>query len=114
MKKTKAPPVPASKKELLRIINEEGIQSLDFTTKLDEGCIGFGFIVQTKRGHVFSFDQDVDFNIEIKPVEVLDFTTGNGRQVPVEFGRGWPDKPVWSRTWKRYENTDMPWHPSNK
>jgi hypothetical protein len=105
-KKTKAPATPKTKKELLELISDEGLQDFQFTSSVHDGQISFGLMLRTKKGRIFSMDQELELVPILKSVEVLDFTTGNGRQVHIPFGTGFDEKKVYMSPLKKYENAD--------
>lgn len=78
--------VPSNKKQLIEYINEAGISDIICSSSDLDNCVQFGIELQTKDDKSFFFIQDLETRFKFKNMEVLDFSTGNGYDVPVNLG----------------------------
>lgn len=109
MSKVKLPKVPKSKQDLIDIINKEGIEDIVCTTNLQDQYLDFGVMIKTKKGRIFSLDQQMELMPGLGTMEVTDYTSGNGRGADFDFGKGFNETPVWMNPEPKYENLDQKW-----
>ena len=104
------PPAPITMEELIQIINEGKIKSITCETEFEGPVFNFGFFIVTENNRSFYFGQEFDLKSGLNNMEVIDFTSGNGRYLPFNLGKGFDPKnrtdlnirPDW-------ENADMGW-----
>ena len=109
MAKVKLPEVPKSKEDLIRILNKEGIEDIVCTTNLQDQYLDFGIMIRTKKGRIFSLDQQMNLAPGLGILQITDYTSGNGRDVDFDLGRGFNETPVWMYPEPQYENLDQSW-----
>ena len=85
---SKVPPAPTTKQELINILNNGGIQDIICQSEFDDGKLTFAFIITTHDNRSFYFSQDFDLKPSITPMEIMDYTTGNGRELGFDMGAG--------------------------
>lgn len=104
------PPAPVSKEDLIQVLNSGKIKDMKFESFVDEGRVNFSLTIVTEDHRSFIFTQELDFNIAFRPVEILDFTTGNGRNVHADVGGVFdPQDRIDLNISHRWENADMGW-----
>lgn len=94
--------VPENKKELIKAINEKGIQDIICMSTIDEGRVYVSFEIQTKDKKSFNIGQEVFLKPVLTSVEVLDCSTGNCYEIETGMGNLFDHKNY------KY-NTDSPW-----
>jgi hypothetical protein len=94
--------VPQNKKEMIKAINEKGIQDIICMSTIDEGRIEVSFEIRTKDKKCFNIGQEVVIRPVLAHVEVLDCSTGNCYEIETNMGSAFDHK--------KYDyNADSPW-----